>query len=139
VNIATLPEFLQQVKLARQWFQAGYYRSTLRRAGTANWRAGQYAVEIDVVHRDSTGQLKATYGFDFVAKGLGPLVLTTGGIIATMNNISSTSKNPEAAMTALEALNTDVDVYRLNLPRHRGHALRGHWTQRMQSSVFPPV
>src|SRR5216684_435266 len=25
VNIATLPEFLQQVKLARQWFQAGYY------------------------------------------------------------------------------------------------------------------
>jgi putative aldouronate transport system substrate-binding protein len=114
VNIATLPEFLQQVKLARQWFQAGYYPVDPPGAqATANWRAGQYAVEIDVVHRDSTGQLKATYGFDFVAKGLGPLVLTTGGIIATMNNISSTSKNPEAAMTLLEALNTDVDVYRL--------------------------
>jgi putative aldouronate transport system substrate-binding protein len=114
VNIATLPEFLQQVKLARQWFQAGYYPvDPPGEQATANWRAGQYAVEIDVVHRDSTGQLKATYGFDFVAKGLGPLVLTTGGIIATMNNISSTSKNPEASMTVLEALNTDVDVYRL--------------------------
>src|SRR5712691_2802758 len=114
VNIATLPEFLQQVQLARRWFQSGYYPvDPPGEQATANWRAGQYAVEIDVVHRDSTGQLKATYGFDFVAKGLGPLVLTTGGIIATMNNISSTSKNPEAAMTALEALNTDVDVYRL--------------------------
>src|SRR3989442_10833533 len=114
VNIATLPEFLQQVKLARQWFQAGYYPvDPPGEQATANWRAGQYAVEIDVVHRDSTGQLKATYGFDFIAKGLGPLVLTTGGIIATMNNISSTSKHPEAAMTLLEALNTDVEVYRL--------------------------
>src|SRR6266851_4316392 len=114
VNIATLPEFLQQVQLARRWFQSGYYPvDPPGEQATANWRAGQYAVEIDVVHRDSTGQLKATYGFDFVAKGLGPLVLTTGGIIATMNNISSTSKHPDAAMTVLEALNTDVDVYRL--------------------------
>src|SRR6266478_1257919 len=114
VNIATLPEFQKQVQLARQWFQAGYYPvDPPGEQATANWRAGQYAVEIDVVHRDSTGQLKATYGFDFVAKGLGPLVLTTGGIIATMNNISSTSKHPEAAMTLLEALNTDVEVYRL--------------------------
>src|SRR5260370_1256734 len=114
VNIATLPEFLQQVKLARQWFQAGYYPvDPPGEQATANWRAGQYAVEIDARHGGSTGQLKATYGFDFVAKGLGPLVLTTGGIIATMNNISSTSKNPEAATTALQALNPDVDVYRL--------------------------
>src|SRR5712691_7242937 len=114
VNIATLPEFQKQVQLARQWFQAGYYPvDPPGEQATANWRAGQYAVEIDVVHRDSTGQLQATYGFDFVAKGLGPLVLTTGGIIATMNNISSTSKHPEAAMTLLEALNTDVEVYRL--------------------------
>jgi putative aldouronate transport system substrate-binding protein len=114
VNIATLPEFLHQVQLARQWYKAGYY--PLEPPGdqaTANWRAGQYAMEIAVVHRDSTGQLKQTYGFDFVAKGLGPLVLTTGGIIATMNNVSSTSKNPEAAMKALEVLNTDVDVYHL--------------------------
>ena len=114
VNIATLPEFLQQVQLARKWFQAGYYPvDPPGEQATANWRAGKYAIEIDVVHRDSTGQLKATYGFDFIAKGLGPLVLTTGGIIATMNNISSTSKHPDAAMTVLEALNTDVEVYRL--------------------------
>jgi len=114
VNMATLPEFQQQVALARQWYKAGYYPpEPPGDQATANWRAGKYAMEIAVVHRDSIGQLKATYGFDFEAKGLGPLVLTTSGIIATMNNISSTSKHPEAAMKAIEALNTDVDIYHL--------------------------
>src|SRR5438445_202993 len=114
VNIATLPEFRQQVQLARQWYRAGYYPAEPPGdQSIANWRAGKYAVEIDVVHRDSVGQLKQTYGMDFVAKGLGPLVLTTGGIIATMNNVSNTSKHPEAATKVLEALNTDVEVYRL--------------------------
>jgi putative aldouronate transport system substrate-binding protein len=114
VNIATLPEFFHQVQLARQWFLAGYYPVDLPGDQvTANWRAGKYAMEIDVVHRDSVGQLKLTYGFDFVAKGLGPLVLTTSGIIATMNNISSTSKHPEAAMKMLEIFNNDLDVYHL--------------------------
>jgi putative aldouronate transport system substrate-binding protein len=114
VNIATLPEFLHQMQLARQWFQAGYYPVDLPGDQvTANWRAGQYAMEIDVVHRDSVGQLKQTYGYDFVAKGLGPLILTTSGIIATMNNISSTSKNPQAAMKVIEAFNNDLDVYHL--------------------------
>jgi len=114
VNIATLPEFFHQVQLARQWFQAGYYPTDLPGDQvTANWRAGKYAMEIDVVHRDSVGQLKLTYGFDFVAKGLGPLILTTSGIIATMNNISSTCKNPQAAMKVIEAFNNDLDVYHL--------------------------
>jgi putative aldouronate transport system substrate-binding protein len=114
VNIATLPEFLHQVQLARRWFQAGYYPVDLPGDQvTANWRAGQYAMEIDVVHRDSLGQLKQTYGYDFVAKGLGPLILTTSGIIATMNNISSTSKNPQTAMKVIEAFNNDLDVYHL--------------------------
>jgi len=114
VNIATLPEFLHQAQLARQWFQAGYYPVDLPGDQvTANWRAGQYALEIDVVHRDSLGQLKQTYGYDFVAKGLGPLILTTSGINATMNNISSTSKHPEAAMKVIEAFNNDLDVYHL--------------------------
>jgi putative aldouronate transport system substrate-binding protein len=30
-----------------------------------------------------------------------------------MNNISSTSKNPEASMKVIEALNTDIDIYHL--------------------------
>jgi putative aldouronate transport system substrate-binding protein len=114
VNIATLPEFMQTVQLARQWFQAGYYPIDLPGdAVTANWQAGQYAVDINVVHRDTTGTLQQTYGYDFVAKGLGPLILTTSGIIATMNNISSTSKNSAAAMKVLEAFNNDLDVYHL--------------------------
>jgi putative aldouronate transport system substrate-binding protein len=114
VNIATLPEFLHQLQLARRWFQAGYYPVDLPGDQvTANWRAGQYAMEIDVVHRDSLGQLKQTYGYDFVAKGLGPLILSTSGIIATMNNISSTSKNPQTAMKVIEAFNNDLDVYHL--------------------------
>jgi putative aldouronate transport system substrate-binding protein len=114
VNIATLPEFFHQAQLARKWYQAGYYPADLPGDQvTANWRAGKYAVEIDVVHRDSVGQLKQAYGYDFVAKGLGPLILTTSGITATMNNISSTSKHPEAAMKLLEAFNNDLDVYHL--------------------------
>ena len=114
VNIAMLPTFFQQVQLARQWFQAGYYPVDLPGDQvTANWRAGKYALEIDVVHRDSVGQLAQTYGYDFIAKGLGPLILTTGGINSTMNNISSTSKHPEACMKVLEAFNNDLDVYHL--------------------------
>ncbi len=102
--------------LVNLWKNAGFWNYPVDLPGdqvTANWRAGQYAMEIDVVHRDSLGQLKQTYGYDFVAKGLGPLILTTSGIIATMNNISSTSKNPQAAMKVIEAFNNDLDVYHL--------------------------
>ena len=114
VNIATLPDFRTQIDLARSWYKAGYYPAEPPGdQATANWRAGKYGMEISVVHRDSLGQLKATYGMDFVAKGLGKLILTTSGIIATMNNISSTSKHPDASMKALEALNNDVDIYHL--------------------------
>src|SRR4029077_13386950 len=110
VNIATLPEFRQQVQLARQWFRAGYYPpEPPGDQSIANWRAGKYAVEIDVVHRDSVGQLKQTYGMDFVAKGLGPLILTTGGIIATMNKIRRPSKHPEPGEQVLRALKPEYD------------------------------
>lgn len=114
VNIATLPEFRTQLDLARDWYQKGYYpKEPAGDQATANWRAGKYAMEIGVVHRDSVGQLKASYGFEFVAKGLGQLILTTSGIIATMNNVSSTSKNAEASMKVIEAFNTDIEIYHL--------------------------
>ena len=37
--------------------------------------------------------------------------LTSGGIVATMNGISSTSKNPELALKVLEAVNTDPEIH----------------------------
>lgn len=37
--------------------------------------------------------------------------LTSGGIVATMNGISATSKNPELALKVLECVNTDKKVY----------------------------
>lgn len=40
-------------------------------------------------------------------------VLTTGGIIATMQAISVTSENPEKAMQVLDLVNSDADVYNL--------------------------
>lgn len=112
VNIAELPEFKKLIDLQAEWYNAGYYPS--EDPGdqlTPNWQAGKYGLEFAVVNADSVGQLKSSYGTDFVAKGLGTPVLTTGGIIATMNGICASSDHPDAAMQVLEQLNTDKDIY----------------------------
>jgi putative aldouronate transport system substrate-binding protein len=114
-NVYDTPEFEEVVALTRTWYEAGYYPREAPQDFAAAFKAGQFAMypPTEVIKPGAESEYKASLGFDFVAKQLSEPLLTTGGIVATMNGISRTSQNPERAMMFLELLNTDPTVYNL--------------------------
>ncbi len=112
VSAIESPEFAKAVALQYKWAKAGYYNVQGDPDLAANFRAGKYGGKINLVAKPGVEfEFKNAYGFDAVAKSLTKPVLTTNGVIATMNGICRTSANPEAAMRFLEQLNTDPLLY----------------------------
>lgn len=58
-------------------------------------------------------EISARFGTNLKDVQFSEPVLTTGGIIATMQALSVTSENPEKAMEVLNLTNTDVPLYNL--------------------------
>lgn len=103
----------------RDWNAKGYLNSKERiskkiddTAKPEDWNkiailiAGASKPGVDVIMSNQVGQQT----IDFPAT---TAHLSTGGIVATMQGISRTSKNPERAMMLLELLNTDAELYNL--------------------------
>lgn len=115
VNIAETDQYAQTAKLAYKWLDAGY--APAEPLSDADQETGlksrKNAVKLFVVNPDSGADQQSKSGYEFVTKGLHTPILTTAGVIATMNGICATSKNPERAMMFLELLNTDEAVYHL--------------------------
>lgn len=109
------PEYKEGVDLARKWYLAGYYPETpLPPAdAAAAYKAGKYAIQLHIYKPGVESELKASFGFDFLAKAFKKGFLTTAGVTATMNAISRTSANPERAIMLLELFNTDKEIYNL--------------------------
>ena len=117
---AETPEFKAAMELNRKWLAAGYMLEEELSADDerAQVRAGQYGGGIHVIKPGGESEAKATYGFDYVQRSFvaphnGTEVLTTAGVVATLNGVSRTSANPERVVQFLELLNTDVEVYNL--------------------------
>jgi putative aldouronate transport system substrate-binding protein len=115
INIVDQPEFKQSIELVRKWKLAGYLTDPLQpEEGDAMVRAskGGY-IGFHIIKPGGTDETKAKYGFDWIAKGMSPWMLTTAGVTATLNGISRTSKDPDRTMKFLELLNTDANFYNL--------------------------
>ncbi len=114
------PEFKQAADLTRKWVEAGYIPEEELSSDDerAQFRAGKFAGGMGVIKPGGESEAKTIYGYDFVQQSFvephnGTEVLTTAGVVATLNGISRTSSDPQRAMQFLDLLNTDADVYNL--------------------------
>jgi putative aldouronate transport system substrate-binding protein len=116
VNQFETPQVKKYAALIRDWNSKGYTNSKER-----------IAIKVDPKGTEDTdgfsiggvfkpgGDIQDSVGAGYPVLEI-PTVqphLATGGIIATMQAISRTSKNPERAMMLLELMNTDQELYNL--------------------------
>ncbi|MEM7531294.1 MAG: ABC transporter substrate-binding protein [Chloroflexota bacterium] len=116
VNTLETSEFREAVELSKKWVDAGYFPSELAPADEARaaFRAGLFGMGYHVEKPGNDVEAEAAHGWPFLSKNLtNPLILDTAGATATMNAICSTSPNPAEAMTVLELINTNAEVYNL--------------------------
>jgi len=106
------PEFQKAVNLQYKWAKLGYYNAQPDADYTANFKAGKRLGKINLVVKPTGDfEFKNQFGFTSISKSLTKAVLTTNGVIATMNGVCRTSSNPQAAVKFLEQLNTDPELY----------------------------
>lgn len=116
LSVASTPEYKEVIELARKWYLAGYIRSDALsiKDEEPEMKAGKYAV---ILHQNLKpgveAELKAKLGYDCVTAQISEPLLEEGSVLATMNAISITSKNPERAMMLFELLNTDKELYNM--------------------------
>jgi putative aldouronate transport system substrate-binding protein len=109
-------EYRQAAELIRRWYQAGYAPADVAvwAEMDAAWTAGQYAVRVsDIVKPGGNAEAEARWGYAVTSKAIAEPVLTTAGVIATLNGISYTSEYPDLAVRFLELLNTDPVFYNM--------------------------
>lgn len=107
-------EFAQAVETIRRWYLAGYAPSDVQQwtEMDAAWQAGQIAVRVaDIVKPGGNAEVAARWGWDVTSRALVEPMLTTAGVIATLNGVGSVSANPELAVQYLELVNTDPLFY----------------------------
>jgi putative aldouronate transport system substrate-binding protein len=103
-------------ELVREWYQAGYAPTDVQTWGQQDdaWVAGQFAVRVsDIVKPGGNAEVAARWGYEVISKAVAEPLLTTGGVTATLNGVSSVSQNPELAVKFLELVNSDPVFYNL--------------------------
>ncbi|MGB7338208.1 MAG: ABC transporter substrate-binding protein [Phototrophicaceae bacterium] len=108
--------YSQAAQLIRDWYEAGYAPADTALWGEqdAAWQAGQFAVRVsDLVKPGGNAETEARWGIPVTSIAVAEPVLTTAGVIATLNGISYTSEHPELAMQFLGLLNTDPVFYNM--------------------------
>ena len=115
LNYYETPQYKAFLDLMHSWYQKGYiYQDS---ATVKDWneffRKGNVAVTTDVTSKPGADAEfpAANGGHETVSRTITSPIFY--GVTATMNAISSKSKNPERAMMFLELVNTDQELYRL--------------------------
>jgi putative aldouronate transport system substrate-binding protein len=113
VNMYETPEYLDLVKRARKWNQAGYIAkdaSTNKENVTALLKAGTAFSSFANLKPGIESQVYNTSGVKQKQIGLFPPVYTTGTISSFMLSIPVTSKNPDKSMQMINLLFSDPAV-----------------------------
>ncbi len=116
-NQFELEEVQNLFKMARDWYQKGYFRKDA--ATLTDNVADQSAYKNPTCWASNVKpgveqELAKRFGGDGVTvQQISDAYLRTGGIIATLTAISNTSQNPELVMQFLELINTDPELYNL--------------------------
>jgi putative aldouronate transport system substrate-binding protein len=117
INQYELPEFQNIYRRMRDWYQKGYIKPDMA-VIPDNYQDvidGNMPIALNGAMKpgmEGEETIKRS-GRATVAAPFSEAWLTTGGIIATMNAVSRSSRHPEKAMEFLNLLNTDKYLYNL--------------------------
>ncbi|WP_304943040.1 ABC transporter substrate-binding protein [Vallitalea guaymasensis] len=116
INQFASDEFMSFVSKMHDWYEKGYIRDDalaiqdpkgdIEAGKIASGMGGNYKPGADA-------EMSATYGEEYVNVKASESYLLTSSIIATLNAISRTSKNPERAMMVLDLMNSDKEIYNM--------------------------
>lgn len=118
VNQFASEEFAAHLKMMREWYEKGYISpdaATVADA-TADLNAGKYAAGYHGNGKPGAdAELSTRYGYPLESAAISGNIMSTSAVVATMQAISRTSKNPEAVMRFLEYINSPEDTTLYNL------------------------
>jgi len=116
VNQYETEEFKYYLKTRKKWVEEGLAQPQIKDERKLQEYVGKGKVYPSIgrgaTYKPGLDLTNSKTGKEVVIIKATPL-LTNGGIIATMNGISATSKNPVLAAKVLELVNTDVELYNL--------------------------
>jgi putative aldouronate transport system substrate-binding protein len=131
-------EFRRAAELIRKWYLAGYAPSDVQTWGEQDsaWSAGLAAVRVsDIVKPGGNAEVQARWGHAVASKAIAEPLLTTGGVVATLNGVSSISAHPEEAVKFLELVNSDPAFYNTLCKGLEG--VHWEWADRDQQLIRP--
>ena len=113
-NVLETPEFKGFIDTMYRWYQAGYVPKEPDPDAATSWKAGKYVLWSHLIDPRTWEWEKRTKGYEFIGKPLtDPVIMTTASVVATLNAVCASSKNPERAMMWLNLINTDEYLYNL--------------------------
>ena len=118
INQWETQEFKDYFTMMRDWYTKGYFLKDIATADVSSYtNQGKCAIVIEGTYKPG-GAAQMAAGMSKKAEDYDEIIMsktyaTTSGIIATMQGISQTSKNPERALMYLEIVNTNKDIYNL--------------------------
>ena len=100
-------QFKQYIALAKKWVDKGWFRSKDILTNDANIKVGN---DVGIWFGGTwtpggEAQSSAVYGVEMINRPISESILNNSGVLATLDAISRTSKNPERSMMFLELLN----------------------------------
>lgn len=115
VNQYETQGFKDFIEIMRKWYKAGYIAKDAPTITAYNdqIKAGKVACVLQNMKPGGLAQEEVSFGRPLTTKKIMEGRVLPSAIAATLNCISSTSKNPEKAMEFLNLMNTDKEVYNL--------------------------
>lgn len=100
-------------KRMNDWYHAGYVRSDIASVvdDTGEQLSGVYAVEVANAIPAGLSAFEATRGIEYIVLPVAEPIVRSTAPTSTMLAVNANTKNPEAAIKFLCAINTDVEVY----------------------------
>ena len=116
VNQFKNENMLTYAELMRDWNSKGYLDSQRRIAtktddAVAGQTESRTAIYIGATYKPGIEVQDSVNSEPIIAMPAGQALMTTSAIIADLQAISSTSKNPERAMMLIELVNTDAELF----------------------------
>lgn len=107
------PERKQQELFQRDWYKRGFIRKDIftLRDDTAYMKANKFACILNVTKPGNAALLKASTGVDWYDIPVTKPIMRLDAATGTMEAINVNSKRPEAAMTLLNIVMTDKEIY----------------------------
>lgn len=108
-------DFLDSSELYHEWWEKGYIREDQLTITNdkENVTANRYAAFTTTYKPGVEENLKSTHGIDYYVVPVGEPYKAMNAAKATMNAISVTSPNPEAAIKMLGVVYTDVEIFNM--------------------------